>query len=53
MAGDVIIRFGGVTVSDLGAYTAELGKYAPGDTVLVMVSRDGEEMELELVLAAR
>lgn len=52
-AGDIITGFGGAPVSDLRAYTTELGKYAPGDAVSVMVTRDGEEVELELMLTAR
>jgi len=53
LAGDVITAFNGEAVKDLGAYSAALKKYKPGDTVDVSVNRDGEMLTLKLTLTAR
>ena len=53
MKGDIITHFGGAEVKDLRAYTNELGKYKPGDTVEVLVERAGQTVKLEMVLAKR
>jgi hypothetical protein len=51
--GDVVIRFGGRDIADLYAYTAALRAFAPGDTVEVVVQREGEEVVLSAVLGRR
>ena len=53
LAGDVITSFGGASVDNLRAYTNELGKYKPGDTVEVIVERDGKPVTLSMELVAR
>jgi membrane-associated protease RseP (regulator of RpoE activity) len=52
-AGDVIVRFGGAEVSDLYAFTDALRARSPGDTVRVVVLRDGQELTLQAVLRER
>lgn len=52
-SGDVIIRFGNYPVGDIYDYMDALGRYKPGDTVTVVVVRDGEEMEFTLTIEAR
>ncbi|MEJ5250347.1 MAG: M28 family peptidase [Chthonomonadetes bacterium] len=52
-AGDVIIRFGETKVESIYDYMDALNRYKPGDTVTVVVLRDGKEVELRLTLEAR
>ena len=52
-AGDVIVRFGEVKVASIYDYMDALNRYKPGDTVTVVVLRDGKEVELKLTLEAR
>jgi hypothetical protein len=52
-AGDVIVEFAGVAVTDLYTYTDALGTRKPGDTVPVVVLRDGRRVTLTATLAAR
>jgi hypothetical protein len=52
-SGDVIIRFGDQKVESIYEYMDALNRYKPGDTVTVVVLRDGKEMELKLTLEAR
>jgi hypothetical protein len=52
-SGDVIIRFGDQKVESIYDYMDALNRYKPGDTVTVVVLRDGKEMELKLTLEAR
>lgn len=52
-AGDVIIRFGNQKVESIYDYMDALNRYRPGDTVTVVVLRNGEEVELRLTLEAR
>lgn len=52
-AGDVIIRFGEAKVESIYDYMDALNRYKPGDTVTVVVLRDGKEVELKLTLEAR
>jgi S1-C subfamily serine protease len=51
--GDVLVRFGPKEVRNIYDYTYALGAHKPGDAVTVVVKRDGREVSLELVLAAR
>lgn len=52
-AGDVIIEFGGMPVGDLYQFTDALAAKKPGDTVKVVVQRDGEDLALTAVLGRR
>ena len=48
--GDVIVGFGGKPVATIYDYTESLGRYKPGDTVEVVVKRDGKDMTLKVTL---
>ena len=52
-AGDVVVEFGGVEITDIYAYTYALQDKKPGDEVLIVVERDGERVELNVVLGER
>ncbi len=51
--GDIIIGLGEHDVADLYALTEALRAHAPGDRVRVVVIREGEEVEFEVVLGDR
>ncbi len=51
--GDVIVRFGGVTVKNLEDYTVALRSHAPGDVVEVEVLRDDARVKLKATLEKR
>jgi len=51
--GDMVVRFDGVEIPDLYAYTDALRAHKPGDQVTIVVLRDGEEVELEATLGSR
>ena len=53
MKGDIIVEFGGAAVKDIYDYSAALGKHHPGDTVTVVVVRDGKRITLSAVLGTR
>jgi hypothetical protein len=52
-AGDVIVEFGGMPVGDLYQFTDALQAHEPGDTVRVVVRRDGEPLTVTAVLGRR
>ena len=52
-AGDILVKMDGVDLPDLKVYTDELKKHQPGDKVVLTVLRDGEELDIPLVLGAR
>jgi len=52
-AGDVIIRFGGLPVRNIGDYSDTLYRHRPGDKIDVVVRRDGKELELHVTLGSR
>ena len=52
-AGDVVVEFGGVEITDIYAYTYALQDKKPGDEVLIVVERDGERVELNVVMGRR
>jgi hypothetical protein len=52
-AGDVIVRFAGVTVETLEDLTSALRSHRAGDRVNVLVVRDGEAREVQAVLEER
>jgi peptidase M28-like protein/PDZ domain-containing protein len=51
--GDVIVKFGGMTVTSLEDYTVALRSHAPGDVVEVEVRRGGEVKKLTATLTKR
>jgi hypothetical protein len=52
-AGDIIVEFDGKTVKDLYEYTAALQARKPGDTVTIVVRREGARVELTATLGRR
>jgi hypothetical protein len=51
--GDVVIEFGGKEVLNIYDYTYALRAHAPGDTVMIKVRREGEVLEISVVLGRR
>jgi C-terminal processing protease CtpA/Prc len=52
-AGDVVVEFGGMMVTDLYTYTDALRARKPGDEVKVVVTRGAERLTLTAVLGTR
>lgn len=52
-AGDVIVKFAGITVKTLEDLTFALRGHRPGDRVDVVIVRDGEERPVQAVLEER
>ena len=52
-AGDVLIKFDGNEIRTLEDFTYYLQSKQPGDTVAVVVTRDGKEVEASVKLARR
>jgi hypothetical protein len=52
-AGDIITRIGDHAVADLQGMTDALRAYQPGDEVEVVVTRDGQEQKMKVVLGRR
>ena len=52
-AGDIIVEFDGKTVKDLYEYTAALQARNPGDTVKIVVLREGSRVEVTATLGRR
>ena len=51
--GDVIVEFGGDPIKDIYEFTAALAKHHPGETIQVVVMRDGERVTLTATLGKR
>jgi S1-C subfamily serine protease len=51
--GDILIRLGVHEIRDLQEFTDALAAHEPGDTVAIVVIRDGREVHLEAVLGRR
>ncbi len=51
--GDVLVRFDGGAVSDLKSYSELLKAKKAGDTVKVVVQREGKEVAVDVVLGSR
>ena len=49
-SGDIIITASGVIISSITELREVLSHYAPGDTLSLVVSRDGEQMSINVVL---
>ncbi|HEU4990578.1 MAG TPA: M28 family peptidase [Gemmatimonadaceae bacterium] len=52
-AGDVVVEFGGMPVTDLQTYSQALYAHRPGDVVPVVVVRDGRRLTLTVTLGRR
>lgn len=52
-AGDVVVEFGGLAVTDLNTYSDALYSRKPGDQVDVVVVRDGHRVTLRVTLGKR
>ncbi len=52
-AGDVIVKFGARRIENVYDYTYALQEHKPGETVVVVVLRDGREVPLEVTLARK
>jgi hypothetical protein len=52
-AGDVITAIDGSAVADLGAFSEQLKRYAPGDRITATGERDGQAFEVDMELIAR
>ena len=50
--GDRLIRWNGVKLSDMNDWMGKLGEHEAGDKVTIGVKRNGEEVTLEVTLAA-
>ena len=53
LAGDVIVEFDGMEITDIYAYTYALAEHDPGDEVVIVVERDGVRVELTAILGSR
>jgi len=51
--GDVITSIGGVEIDQQTSFSEALFQFEPGETVEVVIVRDGEEMTVEITLAER
>ena len=47
------MRFDGADVTDLRSYSDQLKKKQPGDTVRVVIRRDGKDLPFDVVLGER
>lgn len=53
LGGDVIVRIDDARILTFSDLAAEVADHRPGDTVLLTVLRDGEQIEIEVELEAR
>jgi PDZ domain/Peptidase family M28 len=51
--GDVLVKFGGAPIANIQDFTYQLRKRRPGDTVEVVVLRDGQEVAAQVTLVPR
>jgi hypothetical protein len=52
LAGDVLVSWNGSILHGAGDLVARLREHQPGDAVIIVLRRDGEEREVEVVLQA-
>jgi hypothetical protein len=52
-SGDVLVEFGGKTISTLADFTFALREHSPGETVQVKVLRAGQPLTVSVLLTAR
>ena len=48
--GDVITAINGVKITNGSSLQEQIGRYAPGDKIDVMIRRNGKEIELDMTL---
>lgn len=48
LANDIVIKMGGIPISDIYGYMGALGSFRPGQTADVIVNRDGKEVSLKV-----
>ena len=53
LAGDILVRLGGVPTDTRDALSEAMDAYFPGDSVEVSVKRDGVAMTFEVTLGRR
>jgi S1-C subfamily serine protease len=53
VAGDLIVRLGGVAIEDVPGYAQALDELQVGATVQVVLKRDGAEVTLPVVVGTR
>ncbi len=53
LSGDIVVEFGGSEVGDIYAYTYALQAHEPGDSVEIVLLRDGERVTVTVVLGDR
>ena len=46
--GDIVIKMGDLEINDMMSYMQALGSFNKGDTIKLIVNRDGEEVELDV-----
>lgn len=51
--GDIVVEFGGAEVGDIYSYTYALQDHEPGESVAIVVLRDGERLTFTAVLGDR
>jgi Tol biopolymer transport system component len=51
--GDVIVEFGGKTIENIYDYTYALQEHKPGDTITIVVLRDGNRLNFQVTLTKR
>ena len=49
LTGDVIIKMGEYDVDDIYTYMDVLSKYRKGDSIIVVVEREGKNVELDVI----
>jgi aminopeptidase YwaD len=53
LSGDIVVEFGGNEVGDIYAYTYALQAHEPGDSVEIVILRDGKRLTVTVVLGDR
>ena len=51
--GDVVVKFAGMDVKDIEGYMAAMNGHKPGETVEIVVKRDGKDVTLKVTLGTR
>ncbi len=52
-AGDVVVKFAGKDVKDIDGYMAAMSGHKPGETIEIVVRRDGKDVALKITLGTR
>jgi len=51
--GDMLVKFGGVTIKSSAELQEQVAKYKPSDKVAAVIKRAGKEMNIDIVLKAK